>query len=269
MASLHSLAPELFCMVFQHLSRRDVKQLRLVNKFLSRIATPICFKRIRFALEDGQFNHLVQIAFHEELCHFVQELELSRSPGLAPVSLNTFKDLTTLTPSSASDIGDDDDHPDGHPDDDHPDENHTIFDEVAYAEYKAECIRLREQAYSAVKYISFHRTGCERWIKRVHPDTLRQPLLDRFDEAILRLRNLKSFIHVPGFKKEDLTSRWPDLTLNVMERYLRFDKQIKALQLSYVLRALGSANYFNHNLQSIEIYVGTTGFWSVQDLKNL
>jgi len=262
MASLHGLSPEILDIILGCLSRQDLRQLRLVDKFLSRAATPLCFKRVEFALEDGQFDHVIQIAFHEELSHFVKELELVRSLGLCYVSFSTFKFMAAGVHSGASRNQNENDD--------------TMDDKVLeeYKEYEAECLRLHKQGYSAAEQMSFRRTGCKRWTKRVHPDKSTPTRLDKFEEAILRLPKLKSFTHVPGFWRDNLTSHWPSLTLfnameTVSERLSSFDKRIEALQLSYVLRALGWANQFNHNLSSIDIYVGSSPFWSPRKLQNL
>jgi len=268
MASLHGLSPEILNIILECLSRQDLRQLRLVDKFLSRAATPLCFKRVEFALEDGQFDHVIQIAFHEELSHFVKELQLVRSPGLHYVSLSTFKFMEAGVHSGALTLRSTSRNQDENDD--------TMDDKVLeeYKEYEAECLRLRKQAYSAAEQMSFRRTGCKRWTKRVYPDKSTPAPLDQFEEAILRLPRLKSFTHVPGFWKNNLTGHWPSLTLSdAMEtgsvRLSSFDKRIEALQLSYVLRALGWANQFNHNLSSIDIYVGNSPFWSPRKLQNL
>lgn len=47
------------------------------------------------------------------------------------------------------------------------------------------------------------------------------------------------------------------------------DEDIEALQVSYVLWALGWANYVNHKLHSITLYVGGPAFWSAENLRCL
>ncbi|KAF2177481.1 hypothetical protein K469DRAFT_696650 [Zopfia rhizophila CBS 207.26] len=100
------------------------------------------------------------------------------------------------------------------------------------------------------------------------------PALEHFDEAVARSTNLTAFVHEPGFLFDSRWgSRWRPLCLGldgvILYTTENEDEDVEALQLSYILRALGWANYFNRKLRSISFYVSGRAFWGAERLRCL
>jgi hypothetical protein len=269
-------------MIVRELGQAGRKQLRLSNKYLCGIATPYCFRTVRFELREGGLDHLLAIASHEELRQHVERLVLRRSRGL-----REFPDFDSwergISLDRSSDADSDTDSEDGDDDDLmlqqdwltlSTDEKHAL-----YHEYEADCLEARARARSLTNYLYFRTLGCKRGAERVHPAratamaTL-DSALEHFDEAVARLTNLTAFVHQPAYLFDSRWgTRWRRLRISpdriILDTSDEEDEDEEALQLSYVLRALGWANYFNRNLRSLSMYVGGPAFWGAEPLQCL
>ncbi|OCK84871.1 hypothetical protein K432DRAFT_287955 [Lepidopterella palustris CBS 459.81] len=284
-----SLPVEIWDMIVNETNQATRKQLRLSNKYFYRISSPHCFKTVRFELAEDGFNNLLDIALHEELRKHVKKLVLRRSRGLRAFGdFEEWEDSISRNWDSDSDSdsdfdsASDTDGEDGN-DDDIMSQQHwsalSINEKHAlYDEYEVDRLKARAQVRNLTNHLYFRTLGCRQETDLVHPArtavvaTL-DSALKQFDDAVARLTNLTTFVHDPAFFYSRWGTRWRRLRISpdgiILYTDYDEDEDVDALQLSYVLRSLGWANYFNRNLRSLSLYVGGPAFWGAERLRRL
>ena len=264
MAVVSDLPLEVLQIPLRLLDKKSLKSLRLVSKALSDIATPYCFETVKFDLvEVLPLKNLINISQHEKLRGYVKHLVLQRMYGLRynPANHEETFNLRFLSDS----------------------ERYSKLSKnkqkCLLKDYDAEYEYSRKQARQISRHMQFRSLGCRGCIEKLQaanrekvPMTLYDELLQSFDEAILAFSNLRNFSHKPAYKHNaDWGLTWRDFRFDSCELYYHSDRyedqDVESLQLSIVLRALGWANYFGRNLQSLTLDMMGPGFWSAERLK--
>lgn len=271
MTVISDTPPELLDLSFRLLDKKSLKALRLVNRYLNDIATPYCYETVRFDLvEVLPLKHLIQIARHEKLRRCVKRLVLQRRYGLRdyPFEKQQFHDHDYVDEDFDYDTFIDNYH----------DLSESELKRLS-KEYDADRKSLEKQARQIAKNLQFRSLGCSGCTEKVQaidgqkvPITLHDKLLQSVDEAIHAFSNLREFSHIPAYKYDTHWAlRWRTFGFDEYWLYGNTadfeDEDVESLQISFVLRALGWANYFRRNLQSLRLDFGGPAFWDVKRLK--
>lgn len=284
---LLALSTELLHMIFGCLGMVEWKRLRLVNGELKNIATRYCFREVKFELNKSSVKRLSDIAFHKELFLHVQHFVLRRTRGLREFSnFNEWKESIILPGKSFLDFDEEIDEDIG---DDYSTDGSLMSlrewsdmldseKKALYREYEIDRKNELSEIRGTTNHFSFRRLGCSRYA-RVHPERIPETItppspIQRFDEAVARFTNLTRFQHRPSCYSDDgWATRWRRLRISGFA-LLEFttcdeDDDVEALQLSYVLRALGWAKRFHQELRSMSFYVCGPSFWGPDRLQCL
>jgi len=194
------LPTELWSEIFAYLLLPDLKCVRLVSRYFSQIATPICFTTIRLDLR-YDVDRVIKIASNEVARH-VRKLILQTTPLLPEFDdFNEWEQALALP-------GDPDVNPDDYDSDDdnvlmpHEEWSSLSYDgkKALYDDYRADRRREKDAIRALVSRLCFCKLGCARR-EQVHPNNepLEASALEQLDEVIKKFSKLAVFTNEPGF----------------------------------------------------------------------
>ena len=266
-----ALPTELWHLIISHLNKRTLKKLRMVNRLVHSITTPIIFRTVRFDLtEELTIRNLIHIASHKQLRKHVKRLVLHRRHGLRDlVGIFHFEALLTFpdtigqgqsTPEHENML--DDEELMSRSEWNGLEENEQVR---LYLKYDVEQLKIHAQ--SCMMALHWYEQVCERPGRR--GKVLGQALkakefanieanigIEEFDIAILALENLEEFLHVPIRNDMTWSRRWGRLQFDTKSNVVsERDKHIESLQLAISLSALGEANSTRRGLRSLKLHL--------------
>ena len=254
------------------------------------VATPYCYETVRFDLvEEWPLRQLVEIARNERLRVHVKRLVLQRRFGLR--EFGTMKrweeclDFANLEPEQEQEGRE------------QSDERYGIEKPMRRVDW----VLLSKE--EKVKLFTDFDADYERWKARErrltanwqsrhggrktqekHADSADDTdeksassfagLFRQFDGAVRLLRNVAQFAHEPAYAYDaGWAMRWRCLRFNgalyALDNLFDEEEGLEALQLSFSLRALGLANYFNRNIRSLKLQIDGPAFWGADCLEPL
>ena len=251
---LDGLPAETLLEIFQSLEQSDLLRVRSLSRGFCTVGTPIAFGSIRFELKLQSLERLHCIASNDNLRKHVRTLVLRRRKGLRPFpgfeeweNGLRFEDETAKAEWDAL-----------------PSESK----QRKYGEYQADIA----QMLNIRACLSFRKRDVFKPIKvpGSAASSSQQKLaeaLESFDLDVSKLVNLEAFVHESGWLlSDDWGTRWGDLRLDPMQLAGftddALDWDLDALQLSYVLRALGWAREDLPRLETIRFAVDGPAFWT-------
>ena len=287
--ALPALPVEVWNMISGMVDKKSLKRLRLTSKTMNEIATPFCYETVRFDLvEEWPLQQLIEIARHEQLRKHVKRLVLQRRYGLREIYPQSDWERCILFSKF-----EEEEQQEKH---ERSAESFSFEDPMSkaewlslsgegknelYAEYNADYAEQKARARRVTMGWQFKFIDCNASEK--HADLAhnkwREPtsfshLFQQFDGAIRSLQNLFKFSHEPAYANDpSWSTKWRRLRFN--ETWIAFggitseEEDVEALQLSFSLRALGWANYFNHNLRSLKLHIDGQAFWGATRLQRL
>ena len=295
---LPPLPVEIWTMIICQLDKKTWKSLRLISRLLHDVATPFCFETVRFDLvEELPLRHLMQIAIHQRLRYCVKRLVLQRRYGLQKLpSFTDFKrhllfsdktsrwmcqnDVPSYDPMTRA-------------------EWNSLSKEAQiniYEEYTADYNQLKQKARRLTRFWQFRILGPVSCAENIHQSTssdetptLVDKMMQHLDKAFRAFKNLREFSHEPAYVFDKTWGcHWRRLPLrrtcagfdidnSLLGSFYDYrndgayieDRDVEALQLSLVLRALGWADYLNRNLKSTKLFVDELNFLSAKELYEL
>ena len=277
MGAILDIPPELLDVPLRLINKKSLKNLRLVNRAFNDVASPYLYETVRFDLvEILPLNSLIQIARHEKLRRCVKRLVLQRRYGLRDFPFDEHQyyiEQPNRGPTEEKLCSDTREWERRY-------YNLSWSERLCLAEvYEVDRKNLEKEARQISRSLQFRSLGYKGCAERVRgsedqkvPMTLHDSLLESFDEAICAFSNLKEFSHEPAYKHNLWWSlQWREFGFD--REYLNGytnseeDEDVENLQISIVLRALGRANYFTRNLQSLRFDIEGPAFWTAERLK--
>lgn len=264
--------------------KKSLKNLRLTNKVLNEIATPYCYKTVRFDLVDEwPLRQLTEIANEERLRKHVKRLVLQRRHGLRKAGRRLFWENYIRFCRAPKEKEEQNVVRRFSDDDVMSRKEWELLSETErqnlFSEYQNDYDVLKRKVRRLTKYFQLRSLGCSENNEDVKPEEIlvHQPdslgkLIRQLDESLRSFHNLVEFSHEPAYIYDpDWGTRWRRLRFKrkrVDEFLIRDEEEdAEALQLSYALRAVGWASFYLHGLSSLKLYIDGPAFWGAKRLQ--